>query len=103
MPQVEQELLAPSCITSNNPGDKSCKTYNDEEHLTNNTIFSTIKSPHMLMYVEKNYCIKSTSMGYVYIYRKKTQSIQLYETPLNVINSHIYEEPHNDETYQHID
>jgi hypothetical protein len=37
-------------------------------------------------------------MGYVYIYRKKTQSIQLYETPLNVINSHIYEESHNDET-----
>ena len=41
-------------------------------------------------------------MGYVYIYRKKTQSIQLYDTPLNVINSHIYEEPHNDETYQNI-
>jgi hypothetical protein len=35
-----------------NPGDKSCKTYNDEEHLTNNTILSTMQSPHMLMYVE---------------------------------------------------
>ena len=42
-------------------------------------------------------------MGYVYICRKKAQSIQLYETPLNAINSHIYEEPHNDATYQHID
>ena len=41
-------------------------------------------------------------MGYVYICRKKTQSIHLYETQLNVINSHTYEEPDNDETYQHI-
>jgi hypothetical protein len=56
------------------------------------------------MYVgNKSYCIKTTYMVYAYICRKKTQSIQLYETPLNVTNSHIYEEPHNDETYQHID
>jgi hypothetical protein len=62
-----------------------------------------MKSPHLLMHVEKSVCVKSTYMDYLYICRKKTKSIQTYETPLNVINSHSYEEPDNDKTYYYID
>jgi hypothetical protein len=65
------------------------------EHISSHPVFSVVRVTVL--------CVCFVDRCYLYICRKKTKSKQTYETPLNVINSHSYEEPDNDKAYYYID